>query len=117
MKLNTLIEILEKIKSRTTDPKLQVYVNEEFGKPGKDITSISSTSDGYVIINTTDHSKRSNMSLWFKRKPKIVKMQFGDKLEICVKTGGVKRYLQLTEINSDSYRGTTVIFTDRILDG
>lgn len=55
--------------------------------------------------------------MWFKRKPKVIKMQFGDKLEICVKTGGVKRYLQLTEINSDSYRGTTVIFTDRIFDG
>lgn len=47
----------------------------------------------------------------FKRKPKIVKMQMGDYLEICVTVGGVKQYLQFSEINCDVNQGTTAIFT------
>lgn len=57
MKIDTMIEILEKIKTTTSATKVVVYVNDEISEPRKNITSISATSDGYVIINTINHSK------------------------------------------------------------
>ncbi len=50
MTLDTLIEILEKIKQSSSATQVEVYTHE-FGASGYNITSVSATSDGYVIIN------------------------------------------------------------------
>lgn len=52
------------------------------------------------------------MKNWFKRKPKVVRMQLGDYLDLHVTNGGIRYHLRFTEITSDLNEGTTVIFTD-----
>ena len=52
MTLDTLIEILEKIKNSSSATQVEIHTDETFGVPvAYTITSISATSDGYVIIN------------------------------------------------------------------
>ena len=50
------------------------------------------------------------MKKWFKRQPKIVKINMGDQLDIYVLHSTY--HLRLTEISSDLQLGTTAIFTD-----
>lgn len=50
--IDTLIDILDKIKKSSSATVVEIHTDENFGEPVVyGITSVSATSDGYVIIN------------------------------------------------------------------